>query len=499
MSETPTERLQRRVSELERENQRLRGGLFNPQGNNTVVVPAELEDLFSKAQETVHNYFQRIEADPSRGIIQVAGERYVLIRASALSMDFLQTIHQLYADRGPKESEAIGRSLLFDVAHSLGMSDARRFHRAAGVSDPLEKLSAGPVHFAYCGWARVDLKPECNPVANDDFFLIYDHPYSFEASSWLEAGQRTRSPVCVMNAAYSSGWCEESFGLELTAVEISCRAQGDEACTFVMAPPHRMAEHLKRVGHVDGGSGESTSVAVPTFFERKRTEEALLAYQEKLRSLTTELTLAEERERRRIAAHLHDEICQMLVSAKMHLATLADHVPDEHLELTTEMRRMLEVTIRETQNLTMELSPPVLYELGLEAAIGWFARRFQKQHALRIDVYDDDSEKLVPEESRITLFQAFRELLVNVAKHAGATRVEVRIACVNERLRLSVKDNGCGFDPHGDKRLRERPGGFGLFNIRERIDHLGGAFEIASTIGAGTEIVLYAPVDSPTR
>ncbi|MBL4624810.1 MAG: hypothetical protein JKY42_06685, partial [Flavobacteriales bacterium] len=156
----------------------------------------------------------------------------------------------------------------------LGLEDAKQFHKKMGVTEPIEKLSAGPVHFAYSGWAFVDILPESNPSPDDNYFLKYHHPYSFEADSWMKSGVKSDHPVCIMNAAYSSGWCEESFGISLTAVEITCKAKGDENCTFIMAPPHRIQ------GYIDQevpDAAEKSKLEIPFFFERKKIEEQLNA------------------------------------------------------------------------------------------------------------------------------------------------------------------------------------------------------------------------------
>ncbi|MFO9273182.1 hypothetical protein SDA20_15840, partial [Legionella pneumophila serogroup 1] len=72
---------------------------------------------------------------------------------------------------------------------------------------------AGPPHFAFSGWAFVDILPESKPTPDENFYLVYNHSYSFESSAWLKANKKNKFPVCIMNAGYSSGWCEESFGL----------------------------------------------------------------------------------------------------------------------------------------------------------------------------------------------------------------------------------------------------------------------------------------------
>jgi predicted hydrocarbon binding protein len=267
------EELTRRIEELERENRELRDGLFGVPDGPTFVVPEPLRPVFEQAQQTVSDYFRRVRVNPTRGFIEIGDERYVLVRASGLSIDFLDTILGLYADRDEEEALAIGKGILFDIAHSIGISDARKFHERMSLTDPIARFSAGPIHFAHSGWALVEIKPSSNPVPSEEFFLCYDHPYSFEAASWLSAGRRSTYPVCVMSAGYSSGWCEESFGLELTAVEVSCQARGDATCTFVMAPPGRIALQLERHFGLKPEDTGAAGVDIPTYFDRKRREE----------------------------------------------------------------------------------------------------------------------------------------------------------------------------------------------------------------------------------
>jgi signal transduction histidine kinase/DNA-binding response OmpR family regulator len=279
MSETDrTAELEERCRQLEAEVARLKKQLtlWPVDGGETVHVPDSMKPLFDRAQETVASYFADFQTDPTRATIKISGQRYVLMRASSLSVNFLKTIRNLYADQGEDEALAIGRSFLFDIAHVLGMEDARKFHETMGLTDPIARLSTGPVHFAYSGWAFVDIHDESRPTPDDDYFIKYDHPFSFEADAWLTAGERSDCPVCIMNAGYSSGWCEQSFGVDLTAVEITCKAAGDEMCTFVMAPPHRIRDYLKeympehRLMH-------PVAHRVPTFFERKRVEQEMRA------------------------------------------------------------------------------------------------------------------------------------------------------------------------------------------------------------------------------
>jgi two-component sensor histidine kinase/predicted hydrocarbon binding protein len=267
------EDLKKRIKELESENKILKKGITNfLASGNTVKVPPQLQEVFTSAEETVKRYFKELKVSPSKGRIEINGERYVLLRASSLSFDFLNKIKDLYADKGEKEAYLIGRNFLFDIAHVLGLEDAKKFHSKMKLKTSISKLSAGPIHFAYTGWASVEILPESKPSPDDNFYLKYRHPYSFEADSWLRAGVKSDYPVCVMNSGYSSGWCEESYGIPLTAVEITCKAKGDENCTFVMAPPHKINAYLPEIDTKDTGA---EAYDVPLFFERKRAEEKI--------------------------------------------------------------------------------------------------------------------------------------------------------------------------------------------------------------------------------
>jgi predicted hydrocarbon binding protein len=208
--------------------------------------------------------------DPEKASIEISGQRYLLLRASALSIEFLEGIMKYYRDRGENEAFSIGKNILFDLAHLIGFEDAANFSKLMGLKKPIEMLSAGPVHFAYTGWAQVKLNEGSNPSPDQNFVLKYSHPYSFEADSWINAGKYSKKPVCVMNSGYSSGWCAYSFGINLTAVEVTCRAKGDAECTFVMAPPDKIQSFLKKEVNFEKSNPE-----VPTFLHRKMMEEKL--------------------------------------------------------------------------------------------------------------------------------------------------------------------------------------------------------------------------------
>lgn len=253
---------------------------------NTVSVPEAFEPLFLKAQEYVSKYFEEQHFDPTQGTIEIHGQRYILLRAAAMSVEFFEMVRNLYKDKGDSEAIAVARSLLFDIAHSIGISDARNFHTKMDLNDPIERLSAGPVHFAYAGWAFVDIFPESSPTPDEHFYLIYDHPYSFEAASWVSAGKQVDFPVCVMNAGYSSGWCQESFGINLVASEILCKAKGDHTCRFIMAPPDKIEHYIEDYLRKEPNLADNIKhYEIPGFFQRKKMEDELREREEQYRSI----------------------------------------------------------------------------------------------------------------------------------------------------------------------------------------------------------------------
>jgi two-component sensor histidine kinase/predicted hydrocarbon binding protein len=263
--------MKKKIELLEKENRLLREQMDLVSIKHTVIVPDQFKPIFDQAERNVRKYFSDVYNSAENGEIDISGERYILIRSAALSYEFLDIIKELYSNNGEQEAIRIGNNFLFDIGHVLGKKDAKAFHEKMHLTDPIEKLSAGPVHFAFTGWANVEILAESNPSPDDNFFLSYYHHNSFEAQSWKKAGRFSERPVCIMNSGYSSGWCEESFGIPLTTVEVTCEAHGDEFCSFIMAPPHRINEYIKE--YSDDDSNEKYEV--PIFFQRKVVEDKL--------------------------------------------------------------------------------------------------------------------------------------------------------------------------------------------------------------------------------
>ncbi len=223
--------------------------------------------------------------------------------------------------------------------------------------------------------------------------------------------------------------------------------------------------------------------------------EALKASSKRLRNLSLKLSLIEERERRKIAAELHDQIGQNLALAKIKLGELgaSPALSAELVKSAGFVRELIDTSIQYTRSLTAELSSPLLYELGLEAAVQELAEQVHAKYGLRIDFQKEGDSAPLAEKILIVLHKAVRELLVNVIKHARADKVTLSVRSCETDIKVTIEDNGIGFDVS----KLDAPGketGFGLFNIRERLESIGGQFTIESRPAHGTRIFLAVPL-----
>ena len=227
----------------------------------------------------------------------------------------------------------------------------------------------------------------------------------------------------------------------------------------------------------------------------REAEAALAQHDSQLRALATEITLAEERARRKLASELHDGPAQNLVGLSMHLAALKRGLDDrEQLKRIDECEQVLADATLQTRTLMLELAPPGLHESGLLEALRWLAERVANQQRLIVSVEDDGIQKPLEDQVTVLLFQTVRELLQNVVKHARSKRATVRCAVSNDKLALDVIDPGVGFEVNAISRLPTRHGGFGLFNIRERLKLMGGSIDIHSIVGEGTTVRIRVPL-----
>jgi len=226
----------------------------------------------------------------------------------------------------------------------------------------------------------------------------------------------------------------------------------------------------------------------------ERTRE-LTQSQQRLRALASELNLAEQRERQRLAADLHDYLGQLLALSRMKLGQAKKQPMETGLaKILDEMLDVTDKALTYTRTLVAQLSPPVLQEFGLPMALQWLAEQMH-QRDLVVSVQVNTEMPSLPQDQALLLFQSVRELLINCVKHARASAATVTVDRMSDELRIAVSDEGSGFDYSAlGAKAYSTSSGFGLFSIRERMLSLGGRFEIESAPGKGTVAELLLPL-----
>jgi signal transduction histidine kinase/CheY-like chemotaxis protein/predicted hydrocarbon binding protein len=522
----------------------------------TVRVPASMEAPFIDAERHVSRYFRDRKDDPEHGTIEIFGERYILVRAASLSVDFYGLVERIYGDARRAEADEFAQSILFDLAHAIGKSDARDFHAKMGLSDPIAKLSAGPIHFAHAGWAFVDIFPESRPSPDESFCMVYDHPYSFEADAWVRAGKTRAKPACTMNAGYSSGWCEESFGIALVATEILCRAKGDAVCRFLMAPPERMASVVERY-LADGSASprRPTTYSIPDFFSRKRMEEELrraqseleLRVEERTRELvrsndllTHEIDQRKKAEQQllqtqkleaigRLAGGIAHDFNNLMAVVLGSGGLLARRLPegDPLHPLVDSILEAGERAAKLTQQLLAfgRAQPLSTENIGVNDAVGGLARIIGRVlgDGIALDL------RLAPAAGAVRADRGqFEQIIMNlvvnardaiVSRPASARVGMVTIATGREEisdarslelggvkpgdyLRLDVSDTGVGmdeatlaqvFEPFFTTKEAGKGTGLGLATVYGIVKQLGGGITVASRPGEGSRFTIHLP------
>jgi PAS domain S-box-containing protein len=270
---------------------------------------------------------------------------------------------------------------------------------------------------------------------------------------------------------------------------------------FESRRPAQLATPHRRSGRLLAGAAFpmpmlQVAIVLRDITDQKLAEKELLDSRTELRTLALQLAVVEDRERRKVANYLHDQVGQSLAVLSMKLGELASLTTEDTIKkAVAQLREILTFTIDETRALTFDLSPPILYELGLEAALEWLAERVSEQHEITVDFMDDGFPKPLAEDVAPFVFRAVRELLMNVIKHARATTVEVRLEAAWPVLRVTVADDGVGIpDLAGGKRF-----GFGLLSIREHLGALGGGLVFGPNGSSGTRVTFVVPLLESAR
>ncbi len=215
-----------------------------------------------------------------------------------------------------------------------------------------------------------------------------------------------------------------------------------------------------------------------------------------LRKLSAQLTLAEERERRLLAQDVHDNLGQLLAVIKIKLSSLPG---DPLAPSLSEIVGLVEQADQAARNVSQALSPPILQRLGLAPALEWLGEDIERVYGLAVHVDLGECSKHLAEEMQAVLYRSARELLINVARHAGVREASLSCLCDGDRLVIAVSDAGCGFEPADHFGASSGHGSFGLRAIYERITNLGGEVDIDSSPGNGATVTLSVPVSIGQR
>lgn len=232
--------------------------------------------------------------------------------------------------------------------------------------------------------------------------------------------------------------------------------------------------------------------------KRREMEEEARRYQKRLRDLGERLAVAEEEDRWRISRYIHDSVIQNLSLSNIRLGSMAAPLLDakltEEAEKLHHVRKLLTEAIDECRMVMSDLTPSLLYELGLIPALTDLSHNVKSKYGRHVAVEDDGQDIPLSNSVRSLLFQAVRELVMNALKHAGPCGIRVEVTRGGSSVILKVKDTGKGFDPALMTARHDHNGGFGMFNIRHRLESLGGQLSIESSPGHGTTVTIRVPV-----
>lgn len=292
--------------------------------------------------------------------------------------------------------------------------------------------------------------------------------------------------------------CLQQRRLDIPFVIVSGSIGEEQAVALLRhgAADYIMKDRLERLGSAVGQALEKKRLrddnqAAHAALQARTGE--LMRSQERLRALASDLTLTEQRERRKLAGDLHDYLAQLLVAGRMKLRQAVARVAKEPgTPLLAELDQIFDESLRYTRTLIADLAPPSLQEFGLSHAFQWLSEHM-RTHGLTVDVQVGSDRINLPDDQAILVFQSVRELLLNIVKHAETNRASVTVATSPTELSITVTDGGQGFDHAVVGAPESGSSRFGLFSIDERMRAMGGRFEINSTPGRGTRASMILP------
>ena len=300
----------------------------------------------------------------------------------------------------------------------------------------------------------------------------------FEAARLIRERERSRhTPIIFLTSAYEDT-PSVTRGYEAGAVD------------YIVKPLR--PEVLKSKISVFVNLYRNSAMLTQEVKDRLIAEEHLKASQQSLRALAAHLQSVREEEWTRIAREIHDHLAQALTGLKMDLAWITSRLPEGSASLREKARSMsglIDATMESMHEIMSQLRPEVLDRLGLAAAISWQGGEFQRRSGIRCNVSLPGEQLTVDPDRCTAVFRIFQELLTNVARHAGATRVDVAVRSEPGELVLTVADNGRGIDSE----VAKSPKSFGLMGVRERVLPFGGRVEISGVRGEGATVTVVLP------
>jgi len=316
----------------------------------------------------------------------------------------------------------------------------------------------------------------------------------FETCRRLKANASTAEiPVIFMTSLASAE--DKIKGFEVGAVDYVTKPLQQAE---VLA---RLTTHLRLRKVAQDLQAQNVQLERSSKVEKERLFAAVRQQRTQLRALTSQLTEVQERERRQLARELHDEMGQALTAIHMNLAAITKALPTEASpylrERLTEAGQLTDQTLEQIRELSLDLRPPMLDDLGLLPTLRWYIKRYATRMNIRADLSVLGVEKRLPPAIETALYRVLQEALTNVARHAQASAVQIQLHYSAGTVVAQIEDNGCGFAV--DSALAQERGGkgMGLLGMRERVTLLGGAFHIESMPSKGTQLWLKIPLENP--
>ncbi|QTA79889.1 Two component system response regulator/histidine kinase [Desulfonema limicola] len=324
--------------------------------------------------------------------------------------------------------------------------------------------------------------------------IMMPEPDGFEVCHLLKSEPKTRDiPVIFLTVKSDSS--DIIKGFELGAADYVTKPFNSVELLARINTHLNLRIFQNRLENQNKQLTKTNELLINEITERKAAEKEIFKYQEKLKSLHSEMLFIEERERRLIAVELHENIGQNLALLKMKIRELArkKHL-SEYDEISEDVLELTDQIIQETRYLTFETSPPILYELGLGVTIQWLIEKFESQYDIEIEFINNDESDIMDEQSKFVIYRVIRELIVNIIKHSKAKKARVSIGRESSNMILVVEDYGIGFDTAKMKSSFNKNKSFGLFSINERLAYIGGEMDIQSAPGSNTKISLLVPL-----